>query len=121
MKNIGQVDFMTIDYKAIGHRIKQARRDRNYTQAHLAELLSVTPEYISRVERANTQPSLKILGKIADLLSVNLTYLLEGTSTGNGNYKLEEFTDLLKELPAEKRKLLYEIAVVLLRDESARE
>lgn len=105
---------MTIDYKAVGRRIKQARQDKNYTQARLAELLSVTPEYISRVERANTNPSLQIIAKIADLLSVNLTYLLEGTSTGNDNYKLDEFSELLKQLTAEKRKLLYEIGMVLL-------
>jgi Predicted transcriptional regulators len=105
---------MTIDYMAVGRRIKQARHEKNYTQAHLAELLSVTPEYISRVECASTNPSLQIIAKMADLLSVNLTYLLEGTSTGHDNYKLEEFSELLQQLSAEKRKMLYEIGLVIL-------
>ncbi len=106
---------MNIDYTAIGHRVKQARHEKNFTQARLAELLSVTPEYISRVERASTNPSLQIIAKIAEVLSVNLTFLLEGTTTGNDNYKLDEFSELLKHLTPEKRKLLYEIGTVLLQ------
>jgi transcriptional regulator with XRE-family HTH domain len=104
---------MSVDYRSIGSRIRQLRRERNFTQAQLAEKLSVTPEYISRVERATTNPSLQTLSKLARLLGVNLTFLLEGTLTDSDSYKLEEFSELIRRMSAVKRKLLYEIANVI--------
>lgn len=108
---------MNIDYISIGSRIRQARQSKGLTQSRLAELLEVTPEYISRMERASTKPSLPTLSKIAGLLNVSLTYLLEGATISSADYKLEEFAEILKEMPASKRKLLYDFALLLLQSE----
>lgn len=105
---------MVIDYNAIGVRIRDIRMERGVTQAKLAELLNVSPEYVSRLERARTKLSLTTLAKIAGLLDVSLTYLLEGTSQVGNDYKLAEFSALLPAMPPNKRKLLYDIAQLLL-------
>ena len=104
-----------IDYISIGNRIKQARQDKGLTQSNLAEILSVSPEYVSKLETAHTKPSLTTLSEISSILSTSLTYLLEGTTKNSDNYKLEEFTQLIKELSPEKRKLLFEIGTVILK------
>jgi transcriptional regulator with XRE-family HTH domain len=106
-----------IDYTLIGSRIKQARQNKDMTQSKLAELLSVSPEYLSKVERANTKPSLPTLNEIASILDTTLTYLLEGTTKNSDNYKLEEFSQLIKDLSPAKRKLLYELGTVILKSD----
>lgn len=106
-----------IDYKAIGNRIRISRSNKGITQIKFAELLNVTPEYVSRIERATTKPNLTMLSKISGLLEVSLTYLLEGSAKCNADYKLEEFDEILKALTPVKRKLLYDFAEVLLKSQ----
>lgn len=104
---------MPIDYKVIGSKIKSARGKRDLTQSQLAELLSVSPEYVSRVERSSTHLSLNTLVEIAKHLNVSPGYILEGAMTGDVNYALGEFADILDGLNSDKKKLLLEIAKVI--------
>ena len=108
---------MNIDYSSIGNHVRRARLKKGYTQQKFSELLEVTPEYISRVERASTKPGLSMLSRIAELLDVSLTDLLEGATRSSSDYKLDEFAQILKDLPAAKRKLLYDFAQLLLKSE----
>lgn len=107
---------MSIDYNAIGNRIKIARNKQEYTQAHLAELLSVSPEYISRIERGSTHLSLSTLVEIAGHLSVSSAHLIEGASTNDSTYTLDEFSEIVRGLSPEKRRLLLEIAKVVAKE-----
>jgi transcriptional regulator with XRE-family HTH domain len=54
----------------LGKRIKRARKRRGLTQEKLAELVRVTPKYISYLEAAKYRPSLKLLYKLADKLGL---------------------------------------------------
>ena len=110
-------DAANIDYKAIGSHIKTARNNKGITQSKLAELLSVTPEYVSRIEIASTHPNLPMLAKISELLEVSLSSLLDGAAMSDPDYKLNEFSDLLERMPSPKRKLLYDFAEILLKSD----
>ena len=107
---------MLIDYQAIGNRIKSARNKKGLTQAQLAEMLQVSPEYISRLERGSTKISLPTLVEVAGHLTVTPSSLLDGSTTAESNYALGEFTEILNGLSAEKRRLLLEIAKVVSKD-----
>jgi transcriptional regulator with XRE-family HTH domain len=91
--------------------------NKGITQSKLAELLSVTPEYVSRIEIASTHPNLPMLAKISEQLEVTLSFLLEGTSKAGSDYKLNEFSVLLEKMSPIKRKLLYDIAEILLKED----
>lgn len=104
---------MPIDYSAIGGKIKLKRGKRGLTQAQLAELLSMSPEYVSRIERGNTHLSLSTLVQISEHLDVSAGYILDGSTTGDVNYALGEFADILEGLSSDKRKLLLEISKVV--------
>ena len=104
---------MVIDYEKIGAKIKIARMKNGLTQSQLAELLAVSSEYISRVERATTHISLKKLIEITGHLNVSAGYILEGSTTTDPSYTLNEFSEILLDLSPEKRKLLLEIAKVV--------
>ena len=54
-----------IDYQEIGNNIKICRIRCNLKQAELAEMVGVTSQHISHVERCQTKPSLTLLVDIS--------------------------------------------------------
>lgn len=62
----------------LGHRIKQYRHNRGYTQEKLAELACIDYKYLQRVEGKNP-PALRIdtIEKIAKALDVKTRALIE--------------------------------------------
>ena len=60
----------------IGMRIRNIRKTQGLTQEQLAESVSLSPSYISRVETGNSTPSLECLCKIASALDVGLQAIL---------------------------------------------
>lgn len=82
----------------IGMRIKAAREAAGYTQERLAELLDVTAQYISGVERGTVGLSIPILLRMCDVL------LLSCDSILLGDVELSNSIDLanrLRRLPIE--------------------
>ena len=63
--------------KLIGSSIARIRKDRELTQAQLAEIIDTTVETISRLERGVSVPSLKTLEKISKALHVHIKELLD--------------------------------------------
>jgi len=61
--------------KLIGISIARIRKDRELTQAQLAEMIDTTVETISRLERGVSVPSLKTLEKISKALHVHFKEL----------------------------------------------
>jgi transcriptional regulator with XRE-family HTH domain len=59
----------------IASRIRQARRAKGLTQEQLAEALDVATETVSRYEAAKLPPSLPMLYRIADVLSIDVESL----------------------------------------------
>jgi len=62
--------------KLIGSNIAVIRKDRELTQAQLAEMIDAAVETISRIERGVSIPSLKTLEKISSAMHVHIKELL---------------------------------------------
>ena len=60
----------------IASRIRQARRAKGLTQEQLAETLDVATETVSRYEAGKLPPSLPMLYRMADALSVDVESLV---------------------------------------------
>jgi transcriptional regulator with XRE-family HTH domain len=63
---------MSILEKRIGGKITEFRLEKKLTQSELAELIGISVESISRLERGVTFPSLKTIEKISEALKVQL-------------------------------------------------
>jgi transcriptional regulator with XRE-family HTH domain len=63
--------------KLIGSHIARFRKERELTQAELAEKIDVTVETISRMERGVSIPSIKTLEAVSKALSVRLKDLFD--------------------------------------------
>lgn len=64
----------------IGTNIQIARENANYTQEKLSELLDLTPNHLSAIERGVSGASLEVLEKLCLLLNVSADFLLFGQS-----------------------------------------
>jgi transcriptional regulator with XRE-family HTH domain len=60
-----------------GKVLKQARLRRTLTQVELADRIGVHKITISRLERGDRQPSMRMLQRLAKVLGVPVTALLE--------------------------------------------
>ncbi len=59
----------------LGKNIAKYRQNKKYSQEKLAELVNLSREYITRVERGQKNISLKKLFAIADVLEVDFCEL----------------------------------------------
>lgn len=104
---------MNVDYKIIGQRIKEARKEKGWSQERLSEEIDVTIVYISRVERGTSQINLKRLAQISKALGTSLEYLIEGTATEAPNYLDKELYETLLTCTPAKQRLIYNIAKIV--------
>ncbi len=102
-----------IDYKIIGQRIRDERKAKNWSQAKLSEILDVSIEYISRVERGASKINLKRLADVSLALNVPIEKLITGTSTESKIYLNKEFEEILSDCTPDKQQLIYNIAKIV--------
>lgn len=61
----------------IGTRIASARKDKNISQAQLAEHMFVSPQAVGKWERGESIPDLLTFNRLAEVLGVDLNYFSE--------------------------------------------
>lgn len=76
----------------LGNVIRELRLASGLNQVEFARKLSVTKQTISNWENNNIQPSIDMLGKIADFFNVSTDYLL-----GRDNKKMINVSKLSNE------------------------
>ncbi|MDR1654124.1 MAG: helix-turn-helix domain-containing protein [Prevotellaceae bacterium] len=57
----------------IGNTIKNRRKELKITQPYLAELAEVSVNTLYKIERGQSNPSLAVLEKLADVLGLEIT------------------------------------------------
>ncbi|HEX7646585.1 MAG TPA: helix-turn-helix transcriptional regulator [Noviherbaspirillum sp.] len=66
--------------KRLGQNIAQARKDKGWMQAELAERLGMEPVSLSRIETGNSLPGIERVIEIAGVLDVSFYQLFDGIS-----------------------------------------
>ena len=67
---------MTLDYHAIGKRIRYHRRMLDITQKQLADMTKISVSYIGHIERGTRIMSVETLCALADALHLTTDYIL---------------------------------------------
>lgn len=101
---------MTIDYNAIGRRIRKFRELRRRTQEWVAEHSDFTPTHLSHIETGNTKVSLPSLLRIANALDVTLDDLVYDNLPHTKHVSLKEMDALLADCSDEEARALVTIA-----------
>lgn len=74
---------MYVDYKKIGIRIAQRRKEIKMKQNILAEKTNLSNNHISNIENGYSVPSIETFAKICNALNITPDYLLLGTLKSN--------------------------------------
>lgn len=86
--------------KEIGKRISDLRKSLGYTQEQVAELMDVSVQMISNLERGNKAIRIDNLLKISKILGVSTDYILSGMQSES------ELTDKIHKLSKRDYKLV---------------
>lgn len=92
----------TIDYKAMGNRIRLARKSKKISQEQLAEICSLSAAHIGHIERGTRIPSLDTLFKISQSLDISLDYLMLD-SLENSSIALTNLESIIQKMPLQKQ------------------
>lgn len=76
--------------REIGRRIQSRRRQLGYTQEQLAEMMDVSIQMVSNLERGNKAIRIDNLVNLSRILQVSTDYILTGRGTSGDNSCMAE-------------------------------
>ena len=95
--------MMETDLIAIGKRIQSRRKQLGYTQEQLAEMMNVSIQMVSNLERGNKAIRIDNLVNLSQILDISTDYILTGKATADD---LQGLTSRLSQLSAKDRKMI---------------
>ena len=81
--------------KKIGMQIQIARKKRQLSQADLAQMVDLTPKYLSMIECGTKTPKLETLISIANALETDANSLLAGVLNTSSVVESAFFSDVI--------------------------
>lgn len=70
-----------MDSKIIGEKIAKARKEKNMSQAQLAQQIFISPQAVGKWERGESMPDITTFDRLAEILGVDLNYFSENASS----------------------------------------
>ncbi|SRR5699024_2333089 len=103
---------MNVNFKLIGKRIQEVRKQQAMTQAELAALTDMSDSYISCIETAKKQASLESLIRISNALGITVDELLSGNQLHNPTDYQTDIDLLMEDCSLLERRFIYELISV---------
>lgn len=101
--------------KGIGERIRKLREEKGITREELATRAEITTKFLYEVENGKKGMSANNLCKISRELSSSCDYILLGRNKANSGSGVERlYSEFLKEMNEEQRKIMVKILELLL-------
>ena len=100
----------------IGRRIKALRLKRTMTQAAVAEASGTSSKYLGEVERGEANISIELISRIAAVLSVPMSAILENEHQRPHQELISEIVTLAPRLNEKDAQIVYRM-VKMLTDE----
>ena len=107
------MDRYKLDYTKLAARIKQARKERGYSQSKLAELAEVSTNTIGKLEISYTTVSLKTILNIANALEVDINFLVSDTPNNTKQANDLFIESLIQDFTDKDKQLLIQIITAL--------
>ena len=114
---------MTLDFKPIGKRIYNLRRERNITQEQLAELVNLSVTQVSKLENGKSRLSLDSLINIATVLDASTDEILFGRIQAGADHRYDDVLDIFSDCDKTELRILIQTSrqiKEILRDEKKR-
>lgn len=92
--------------QTIGKRLAEIRKAKKFKQTELAEMLNVSQQVISNIERGVTAPDIEQLKKFADIYNISLDQLVGRDFFGDDANDVErKIISYIKQMDDEGREL----------------
>lgn len=105
-----------MNQSAIGNFIAQKRKEKNLTQAQLAQILGISNKTISKWETGRCMPDYSIIKKLCEELGITLSELIDGEEEKESIrvYDDEQILELLKRIQnlEQQKNILYGILLI---------
>lgn len=83
----------------IGERLAKIRKDKGYKQKDLADLLNMSQQVISNIERNTTAPDINFLQGVADLYCMSIDELIgRRVTTKDGNNVEQQILSIIEQM-----------------------
>lgn len=102
-----------MDYKLIGSRIREHRKQKCISQEKLAEMIHVSATYVGAVEHARKRPSLMTLVKMANALGTTTDSFLRGNLCHDMAQCANELDELLQDCTPYERHMILTLVKTL--------
>ena len=99
----------------IGRRIKEIRKRKKIPQEKLAEMIGISPNYMSALERGAYNIKLELLVQIIDCLDITADDLFRDVIKNGYVNRTSRLSDEIATLPAEEQQRIFEVLDALLR------
>ena len=99
----------------IGRRIKEIRKQKKIPQEKLAEMIGITPNYMSALERGSYNIKLELLVQIIDCLDITADDLFRDVIKNGYVNRTSRLSDEIEKLPDDEQQRIYEVIEALLR------
>lgn len=103
-----------------GKIITTLRKDKEWSQADLANKTGVSQVMIGKYERGDAAPSIEVAKKMADAFAVSLDYLVGEGQNASFDKKTMKRIKEIQDLDAGTQSILFNVIDTYLRDAKAR-
>ena len=103
------------DLIGIGKRIQSRRKQLMFTQEQLAEMMNVSIQMVSNLERGNKAIRIDNLINLSQILDISTDYILTGKETTDD---IQALTARIAQLPEKERKMVEMLVEFCLTDNS---
>lgn len=95
--------------KLFGKRIKELRKQSNYTQEQLSEILGLFQKQIGNIETGTTFTTMNNLEKMADVFGVEIQDLFNFSHLKSNEEIIKEINLLINQASDDKLRIIYKI------------
>ena len=99
----------------IGRRIKEIRKQKKIPQEKLAEMIGISPNYMSALERGAYNIKLDLLVQIIDCLEITADDLFRDVIKNGYVNRSSRLADEIEKLPTDEQTRIFEVLDALLR------
>ena len=102
--------------KRIGQRIQACREKRGYTQEKFSEMINVTPNFLSAIERGVKYPSMENLIRIIDGLEVSADDIFMDVIKTGYKVRASKITDEMDGLPLDEQSRIFAVLETMIEE-----
>lgn len=106
-----------INYEKLGMRIKLIRKKKNLTQEQLSDKTDLSSNYLSKIERSLSIPSLETLLQICSALDVTPDYLLLDSIHISNAYIMDDIAEQLSKCNHKSLLTISKLINVIIEDQ----